>query len=329
MSRAFVIHFIFSFTCLFNLNASVDFQEDNPFIFSPAPFEWDSSQFAQSQLKQLRLIQPKLTQPSLAQSKVRSNQDGFEEPGEYAVFPRSQARVRRFGFRVFGGLNFAWNIRSRYNNSYNNTFNGFGNRSTEYIFPHTSLLGSLSFGGSFFFLATKEIGAMFSAIYEIESKVEQYKYKRLNESVPTSPTGGSCPTISPKDNDYFLCPLADQFSYSIISLELSGFYKVLPSLYVFAGPNFFIPIGFKVQPVNGQINPIPFEIKGELGGQAGIGFVYQKFFIEGLFKTQNFILEGIRLNSATGNLGNPGNSGVGIFETGRLWGFMLRGGFQF
>ena len=307
MGRIFIIYLIFYFTYLFNLNAFTGFQEDELPILSPAPFEWDLSQFAQSQP---RLIQPKLIQRNIAQS----DQDSFEEPGEYAVFPPSRARpARRFGFRVFGGFNFAWNISSHYS-SFNRAFAG---GSSEYIFPHTSLLGSLSFGGSFFFLFTREIGAMFSASYEIESKVEDYKYERVNDR---SFERGCTNTISSRDEDYYFCSLDDQFSYSIISLELSGFYKVLPAIYIFAGPNFFIPVGFKVHPVGAGRGQVPVEITGHLGGQAGIGFVYQKFFVEGLFKTQNFILGGIRLNSSERS---------GIFETGRLWGFMIRGGLQF
>ncbi len=308
MNRVIVVYFIFYLICLTNVNGSTSFQKNEVPVFSSKP----------SKLVQSKLVQSKLVQPGiLAQSRDNSDQDGFEEPGEYAVFPRSTRPSRRFGFRVFGGLNFAWNIKSRYSQ-----FNrpAFDAESSEYIFPHTSLLGSLSFGGSFFFLITKEIGAIFSASYEIESKVEQYKYKQFNDS--RSPNErGVCP-ISSKDQDYFLCSLEDQFSYSIISLELSTFYKVLPAIYLFAGPNFFIPVGFKVlpNPRNIRGGQIPFEIKGHIGGQAGIGFVYQKFFVESLFKTQNFILEGIRLN-------NTGT--IGAFETGRLWGFMIRGGLQF
>ena len=304
MSRIF-IYFIFYFTCLSNLNA-LTVQEDT----SQVPFQQGSSQ-----LKQPTLVQP----GTLAQSRAESNQDGFEEPGEYAVFPRSTRPSQRFGFRVFGGLNFAWNIKSRYNRLRRPAFN---TGSSEYIFPHTSLLGSLSFGGSFFVLITREVGAMVSASYEIESKVEQYKYERFNES-PGSPNvgGGGVCHISSKDQDYYLCSLDDQFSYSIISLELSAFYKLLPEIYFFAGPNFFIPVGFKVHPRNIARGQIPPEIKGYIGGQAGVGFVYRKFFIESLFKTQNFILKGIRLTNA--------DAAVGMFETGRLWGFMIRGGLQF
>ena len=314
MGRIFII-FIFCFTCLSHLNAFTGFQEDELLRLLPPPFQWDLSRFAQSQP---RLIQPKLIQRDIAQSQTDSNQKGFEEPGEYAVFPPSAARRgRRFGFRVFGGFNFAWNIRSRYYNSFNPS--PYASGSSEYIFPHTSLLGSLSFGGSFFFLITQEIGAMFSASYEIESKVEQYRYERFND---TSPSRRGLCGISSRDENYDLCALQDQFSYSIISLELSTFYKVLPSLYLFAGPNFFIPVGFKMHPRDARGgSQFPVEIKGHLGGQVGVGFVfYQKFFVEGLFKTQNFILDGIRLNSSE----RPG-----IFETGRLWGFMVRGGLQF
>ena len=296
MNKIIVSCFIFYLISLSNLSdvsGLTDFQKDN----FPVP----------------SLIQPRLIQPRLAQSQVNSKQsDDFGELGGYAVPTSQRVRpTRRFGFRVFGGFNFAWSVKSNYDD-YRSGFN----TSTEYIFPHKSLLGSLSFGGSFFFLITKEIGAMFSASYEIESKVEQYKY--LNDS--TSPRGGFCGTSS-RDEDYLLCPLDDQFSYSIISLELSTFYKVLPSLYIFAGPNFFIPIGFKVQPRSNVRSTFPFEIKGRIGGQAGAGFVYQKFFLEGLFKTQNFILEGIRLDGRT--------AGAGMFENGRLWGFMIRGGLQF
>ena len=296
MNKVIVVCFTFYFICLSDISGSTDFQKDNFSTFS--------------------LVQSELIKPELAQSQINSKQpDDFGELGGYAV-PAAQNRnpLRRFGFRVFGGFNFASSIRTRYNNYQPaNTFN----ISTEYILPHTSLMGSFSFGGSFLFLITREIGMMFSASYEIESKVEEYKY--LNDV--GIPRGGRC-GISSRDEDYLLCPLDDQFWYSIISLELSTYYKILPSLYIFAGPNFFIPVGFKAQPtrtIGGS--PFPIEIKGHLGGQAGIGFVYQKFFIEGLFKTQNFILEGIRL----GNVGNT----AGIFETGRLWGFMIRGGLQF
>ena len=310
MGRIFVVYLIFYFICLFNLSAFTGFQEDELSILSPVPFQWDISQFAQSQLRQPRLIQPKLIQRNIAQSRVDPNKDLFEEPGDYAVFPPSRKVFRRFRFRVFGGFNFASSIKSEYSDS----TRGFGTE--EYIFPHTSLLGSISFGGSFLLFFTREIGVMFSASYEIESKVETYKY--YNES--GSHGGVSCGS-SRRDTGYSVCPLNDQFRYSIISLELSGYYQVLPLIYVFAGPNFFIPIGFRVQPSLGQPNAVPFEIKGGLGGQAGAGFIYKNFFVEGLFKTQNFTLEGIRVNTAS--------RGTGIFETGRLWGFMVRGGFQF
>ena len=315
MGRIFVVYLIFYFACLFNLNAFTGFQEDELSILSPALFQWDISQFAQSRLRQPRLIQPRLIQPKLiqrniAQSQVKSSQNDFEEPGAYAIFPPSRKVFRRFRFRVFGGFNFASSIKSEYSDS----TRGFGTE--EYIFPHTSLLGSISFGGSFLFLFTKEIGAMFSASYEIESRVETYKYN--NESGLSR--GGSC-GASRRDTGYLVCSLYDQFRYSIISLELSGYYEIMPLLYVFAGPNFFIPVGFRVQPTSGQVNPVPFEIKGGLGGQAGAGFIYKNFFVEGLFKTQNFTLEGIRVNTAS--------RGFGVFETGRLWGFMVRGGFQF
>ena len=317
MVRVFVVYFIFCFISISNVNAFSEFQEDELSILSPKLFQWDISRFAQSQLP--RLIQPRLIQRSPAsqpdrnpaQSRSNTNQGGFEEPGDYAIFAPSRRSFRRFRFRVFGGFNFASSIKSEYSDS---TYQRFGIE--EYIFPHTSLLGSISFGGSFLFLFTKEVGAMFSASYEIESRVETYKYRS-----DSGTRGGVNCGSSRRDTGYFVCPLNDHFRYSIISLELSGYYEVMPSLYIFAGPNFFIPIGFRVQPTVGQLNSVPFEVRGGLGGQAGAGFIYRNFFVEGLFKTQNLTLEGIRVNNTS--------RGFGVFETGRLWGFMVRGGFQF
>ena len=258
-----------------------------------------------------------LAAAQLSQSQ-RDQLESFDELGGYTA-PSYTTYTRRYGFRVFGGFNFASNIKSRYNDSFTSRF-PTSNTSTEYILPHTSLLGSLLLGGSAFFLFTKEIGVMFTASYEIESKVEEYKYNP-NLSGRLTSSFGCYP--SSKDPDYLLCELSEQFWYSIISLELSGYYQILSSLYIFAGPNFFIPIGFKSQPISArqQFSTLPPTIKGGIGGQIGVGGIYQSFFIEVLFKTQNLTLEGIRFDSA--------GAARGILETGRLWGLMIRGGFQF
>ena len=245
----------------------------------------------------------------------------FDELGQYAVSRPAYTRsAKRFGFRVFGGFNFASDIKSRYNENLSGRISS--NTSTEYILPHKNLLGSVFFGAGAFLLFTERIGLMFAANYEIESKVEEYKYS-FNDKTSFSTSG--C-YVSSKDQNYLLCPLFDQFWYSIISLELSGYYQFLPLLYIFAGPNFFIPIGFKYQSRRGNLTrEFAPRIKGGIGGQVGIGGAYQGFFIEALFKTQNLILEGIRFDST----GGERRFGGGILETGRLWGFMVRGGFQF
>ena len=276
-------------------------------------------------LTQPRLAQFQLTQSRSAQQQSQENQsENFDELGQYTV-PSYTSSARRFGFRVFGGFNFASSIKSRYNDTFTSRFPS-SNTSTEYILPHTSLLGSLLLGGSAFFLFTKEIGVMFTASYEIESKVEQYKYNPNLSFGGRTYSGAGC-FPSSKDPDYLLCQLSEQFWYSIISLELSGYYQILSSFYIFAGPNFFIPIGFKSQPIAAgrQFSTIPPTIKGEIGGQIGVGGIYRSFFIEILFKTQNLTLEGIRFDSA----GTGGRFEGGILETGRLWGLMIRGGLQF
>lgn len=310
MNRIITYCFYFIFVYIFLPQTSQAIQNNNlPALTQPRS--------AQSQLAQSRLAQSRLAQQS-----QKNQSEDFDELGQYTV-PSYTSSAKRFGFRVFGGFNFASNIKSRYNDTFTSRFPS-SNTSTEYILPHTSLLGSLSIGGSAFFLFTKDIGVMFTASYEIESKVEQYKYNP-NLSYGGRPGVGCYP--SSKDPNYLLCQLSEQFWYSIISLELSGYYQILSSLYIFAGPNFFIPIGFKSQPIatGRQFSTIPPTIKGGIGGQIGVGGIYRSFFIEVLFKTQNLTLEGIRFDSA----GAGGRFEGGILETGRLWGLMIRGGFQF
>ena len=266
----------------------------------------------------------------LAQSQNNPGSGSFEQEqqlGDYAVGSSLRSSPRRFGLRFFGAFNFASNIKSHVAS---NPFfgrggglgNPFANSSMEYIFPHKEVLGSFSFGGSVFMFLTNQIGAIATLSFELQSKVEQYKYKQYDNSY-----GGSQPVArggceqSSRDREYFLCPLSEQFWYSILSAEVSAQYQVMPMIYIFAGPNFFIPIGFRTQPsgrgrfVGGSIPP---KITGGIGGQAGIGGNFHSFFMEVLFKTQNMTLEGITIS----------HNQAERLETGRLWGLMIRGGIQ-
>ena len=263
----------------------------------------------------------------LAQSQNNpSSGRSFEEEqqlGSYAVGSSLRSSPRRFGLRFFGAFNFASNIKSHVasNSLYGGFRNRFANSSMEYIFPHKEVLGSFSFGGSVFMFLTNQIGAIATLSFELQSKVEQYKYKQYNNNYGGSqPIQSGCGQSS-RDRDYLLCPLSDQFWYSILSAEVSAQYQVMPMVYIFAGPNFFIPIGFRTQPsgrgfVRG--NPLPPKITGGIGGQAGIGGNFSSFFMEVLFKTQNMTLEGITISHGQAER----------LETGRLWGLMIRGGIQ-
>lgn len=249
---------------------------------------------------------------------------GREQLGKYASYS-SKKQPPYLGIRAFAGFNFAPHIRSRISSPYSGYGGGYGGN-PDYTFLHTNP-GSFLAGASFFYTFTQKIGFMATFNWELVRTMDRYRQEYAGGGFGGGMGQIVCTTGTPINNECYLQP---SFRYHLLSLELSGYFHIMPEFYFFLGPHFSIPIevrsnnyGYGMGGGSYHYSYQQPRLGGFIGFQAGVGFVFQYFFIEALFKAQFLTLQGFTQDMGQQYQQQQRNN------IGRLLGGTVRGGVQF